>query len=113
ISACESRINQKNEARAGRPALQAVPCRSMSSQPNTLVEQPLFAAWVDGSQVRMREAAVAQGLPIIPHELTPEIVDSFWVNLVGKGYPAPRLILRWRASIHHGINGAEGAAVSL
>src|ERR1700680_3937619 len=62
---------------------------------DTLVEQPLVAAWVDRSHVRMREAAAAQGLPITPHKLTPETEDSFWVNLIGKGYPAPRLKFRW------------------
>jgi len=62
---------------------------------DTLVEQPLVAAWVDTSQARMREAAAAQGLPLTPHKLTPEIVDSFWVNLIGKGYPAPRPKFRW------------------
>jgi DNA sulfur modification protein DndC len=62
---------------------------------DTLVEQPLVAAWVDTSQARMREAAGAQGLPITPHKLVPEIEDSFWVNLIGKGYPAPRLKFRW------------------
>jgi DNA sulfur modification protein DndC len=62
---------------------------------DTLVEQPLVAAWVDTSQARMREAAPGQGLPITPHKLTPEIEDSFWVNLIGKGYPAPRQKFRW------------------
>jgi DNA sulfur modification protein DndC len=62
---------------------------------DTLVEQPLVAAWVDSSQAKMREAAAAQGLPITPHKLTPEIEDSFWVNLIGKGYPAPRNKFRW------------------
>src|ERR1700733_573289 len=36
---------------------------------DTLVEQPLVAAWVDTSQARMREAAVSQGMPITPHKL--------------------------------------------
>src|SRR5713226_9546188 len=62
---------------------------------DTLVEQPLVAAWVDTSQARMRTAAAAQGLPLTPHKLTPEIEDSFWVNLIGKGYPAPRQKFRW------------------
>src|SRR5437868_249857 len=62
---------------------------------DTLVEQPLVAAWVDTSQARMREAAPGQGMPITPHKLTPEIEDSFWVNLIGKGYPAPRAKFRW------------------
>ena len=43
---------------------------------DTLVEQPMVAAWVDTSQASMREAAQAQGLPITPHKLTPEIEDS-------------------------------------
>lgn len=62
---------------------------------DTLVEQPLVASWVDASLARMRQASVAAGLPITPHKLTPEIEDSFWVNLIGKGYPAPRQKFRW------------------
>ncbi len=62
---------------------------------DTLVEQPLVAAWVDTSLGRMREAAREQGLPITPHKLVPEIQDSFWVSLIGKGYPAPRQKFRW------------------
>jgi DNA sulfur modification protein DndC len=62
---------------------------------DTLVEQPLVAAWVDASQERMRQAAQEQGLPVTPHKLTPAIPDSFWVNLIGKGYPAPRQKFRW------------------
>jgi DNA sulfur modification protein DndC len=62
---------------------------------DTLVEQPLVAAWVETSLARMGEAATVQGLPITPHKLTPEIEDSFWVNLIGKGYPAPRQKFRW------------------
>src|SRR5262245_394771 len=49
---------------------------------DTLVEQPLVAAWVDTSLERIREAATAQKLPFTPHKLTPEIQDSFWVNLI-------------------------------
>jgi DNA sulfur modification protein DndC len=62
---------------------------------DTLVEQPLVAAWVETSLARMREAAQKQGLSLTPHKLTPEVEDSFWVNLIGKGYPAPRPKFRW------------------
>ena len=62
---------------------------------DTLVEQPLVSSWVDVSLARMRIAAAEQSLPIIPHKLTPEVEDSFWVNLIGKGYPAPRNKFRW------------------
>lgn len=62
---------------------------------DTLVESPVVAAWVNLSLERMRYAAEQQDLPITVHRLTPEISDSFWVNLIGKGYPAPRPNFRW------------------
>lgn len=62
---------------------------------DTLVEQPLVAAWVDASHARMRTAAAKDNIPIIPHKLTPQVQDTFWVNLIGKGYPAPRNKFRW------------------
>lgn len=54
-----------------------------------------MSSWVDASLSRMRDVAASAGLPITPHKLTPEIEDSFWVNLIGKGYPAPRQKFRW------------------
>lgn len=62
---------------------------------DTLVEQPLVAAWVEASHKKMRAAAGEQGMPITPHRLTPDIKDTFWVNLIGRGYPAPRKLFRW------------------
>ncbi|CAL9570496.1 DNA phosphorothioation system sulfurtransferase DndC [Streptomyces sp. enrichment culture] len=62
---------------------------------DTLVENPVVAAWVSASLGTMQEAAQAQSLPIEPHRLTPEIKDTFWVNLIGRGYPAPRPKFRW------------------
>lgn len=62
---------------------------------DTLVENPVVAAWVNQSLETMGVAAREQGLPIEPHRLTPEIKDTFWVNLIGRGYPAPRPKFRW------------------
>jgi len=62
---------------------------------DTLVENPIVASWVTHSLETMKEAAESQGLPITPHRLTPEVKDTFWVNLIGKGYPAPRPKFRW------------------
>jgi DNA sulfur modification protein DndC len=62
---------------------------------DTLVENPVIAAWVDISLKRMQVAAREQGLPIQPHRLTPSLENRFWVNLIGKGYPAPRNKFRW------------------
>jgi len=62
---------------------------------DTLVENPIVAAWVENSLTTMLDSAKGQKLPIQPHRLTPRYDDSFWVNLIGKGYPAPRHKFRW------------------
>lgn len=62
---------------------------------DTLVENPVVAAWVSSSLQEMAAAARAQSLPIHPHRLTPDPKDTFWVNLIGRGYPAPRPRFRW------------------
>lgn len=62
---------------------------------DTLVENPFVAMWVEKSLERMKETTAKQGLRIIPHRLTPAVKDRFWVNLIGKGYPAPRYKFRW------------------
>jgi DNA sulfur modification protein DndC len=62
---------------------------------DTLVENPIVALWVEKSLEAMKKAAVDQELPLTPHRLVPEVHDRFWVNLIGRGYPAPRPKFRW------------------
>ena len=62
---------------------------------DTLVENPIVASWVTQSLETMRAAAAEQTVPFVPHRLTPDVKDTFWVNLIGKGYPAPRPKFRW------------------
>jgi DNA sulfur modification protein DndC len=62
---------------------------------DTLVENPIVAAWVANSLEVMKRAAAEQAMPIRPRRLTPKIANSFWVNLIGRGYPAPRHKFRW------------------
>lgn len=62
---------------------------------DTLVENPIVASWVHSSLDKMGGAAARDGLPLTPHRLTPEVSNSFWVNLIGRGYPAPRPRFRW------------------
>ncbi len=62
---------------------------------DTLVENPIVATWVQNSLDKMGEAARTARIPLTPHRLTPEIRNSFWVNLIGRGYPAPRPRFRW------------------
>lgn len=62
---------------------------------DTLVESPVVALWANNSLEKMKRAADIEGLPIIPHRLTPQIQNTFWVNLIGRGYPCPRVNFRW------------------
>jgi DNA sulfur modification protein DndC len=62
---------------------------------DTLVENPVVAGWVTRSLSVMGQAAKKENLPLTPHRLIPDVSDTFWVNLIGRGYPAPRPRFRW------------------
>lgn len=62
---------------------------------DTLVENPVVSLWVSKSLDRMDNEAAEQGLPLTAHKLTPAPENTFWVNLIGRGYPAPRPKFRW------------------
>lgn len=62
---------------------------------DTLVENPVVAAWVAKSLNVMQRTAEEQGVPFKTRLLRPRIEESFWVNLIGRGYPAPRHKFRW------------------
>ncbi|MCW8828100.1 MAG: DNA phosphorothioation system sulfurtransferase DndC [Gammaproteobacteria bacterium] len=65
---------------------------------DTLVENPVVSLWVDKSLKQMDKSIRSSGLPFETHRLTPQVQDRFWVNLIGKGYPAPRPKFRWCTS---------------
>ena len=84
-------------------SLEALPQKQRKHQihvisTDTLVENPVVAFWVTKQLQKMGTAAATRGIPIETHRLTPEPEDSFWVNLIGKGYPAPRPMFRWCTS---------------
>lgn len=62
---------------------------------DTLVESPVVEKWAAQSLDKMRQAADANNLPFIVHRLTPAPDQTFWVNLLGRGYPFPRRKYRW------------------
>ncbi|MEA3051899.1 MAG: sulfur modification protein DndC [Sphingomonadales bacterium] len=62
---------------------------------DTLVETPVVSRYIDISLERIAAAAVEQDMPIIAHKVVPEVDKSFWVNLIGRGYPAPSRRFRW------------------
>lgn len=62
---------------------------------DTLVESPVLQTFVDQVLEKVREAGIGLRLPLIVMKTTPEADHTFWVNLIGRGYPAPTRFFRW------------------
>ena len=62
---------------------------------DTLVETPMVVDHVDRSLRLIEEGAKREGLPITSHKVVPKSNNTFWANLLGKGYPAPTRNFRW------------------
>lgn len=62
---------------------------------DTMVENPVVSCWVEKSLEVLGNTARNTGIPIEPKLLHPLTEESFWVNLIGRGYPAPRPKFRW------------------
>jgi len=62
---------------------------------DTLVETPVIVDYIDNAISNINAAAEAQSIPVEAHKVVPDISDSFWVNLLGRGYPAPSKRFRW------------------
>lgn len=62
---------------------------------DTLVESPVFLCHVDRLLADMADGLLALRVPVEVVKTTPEMADTFWTNLLGKGYPAPNPSFRW------------------
>jgi DNA sulfur modification protein DndC len=62
---------------------------------DTQVETPVIIDYLTQALDLINEHAKADELPISAHKVTPNLDESFWVNLIGKGYPAPSSRFRW------------------
>ena len=62
---------------------------------DTFVETPIIVDHIDSNLAAINQAAKEQGLPIEAHKVVPVVNDTFWVNLLGRGYPAPTSRFRW------------------
>jgi DNA sulfur modification protein DndC len=62
---------------------------------DTLVETPVIVNYIDETLAAINTAAKEQDMPITAQKVIPDISDSFWVNLIGRGYPAPSKRFRW------------------
>ena len=62
---------------------------------DTMVENPVIEEYVTNVLNKIRISAKEQELPISVHTTTPELEDSFWCCVIGKGYPAPNNSFRF------------------
>lgn len=62
---------------------------------DTLVENPIISSYVDDVLAQIEKAAREQDLPILVRKTIPKLEDTFWVNVIGKGYPVPNNAFRW------------------
>ena len=50
---------------------------------------------IEGTLDRMRKCSEQNNLNIDANLLKPLIEESFWVNIIGRGYPPPNRVFRW------------------
>lgn len=69
--------------------------RVYSISSDTFVEMPILAKYLNDKIAELNEGAVRMGLPISAATVKPDIDETFWVNMIGRGYPAPYKNFRW------------------
>ena len=62
---------------------------------DTLVESPKIVEQITSALDMMERKAKSDSLPIQTNLVRPKTEDSFWVCLLGKGFPAPSNMFRW------------------
>ncbi|MBU9951265.1 DNA phosphorothioation system sulfurtransferase DndC [Bacteroides xylanisolvens] len=62
---------------------------------DTMVENPVIEEYVTTVLQTIKKAAKEQQLPITVRTTTPQIEDTFWSCVIGKGYPVPNNAFRF------------------
>jgi len=62
---------------------------------DTLVESPLLATHQRASMAKIERAAESLRIPVSCHITTPAPDQTFWVNVIGRGYRPPTRTFRW------------------
>ncbi|MCZ8538299.1 DNA phosphorothioation system sulfurtransferase DndC [Paenisporosarcina quisquiliarum] len=62
---------------------------------DTLVETPLIINSINQTLRRIQDEALNRDLPFETHKVKPKVDQSFWVNIIGRGYPSPNQQFRW------------------
>ena len=65
---------------------------------DTRVEIPAIVEMVETTLAKMKKCAAANNLNIEMHLLRPPAEQSFWVSVIGRGYPPPNRVFRWCTS---------------
>jgi DNA sulfur modification protein DndC len=60
-----------------------------------MVENPIIVEYVNDVLNKIEIAAREQQLPIFVKKTIPKLEDTFWINILGKGYPVPNNSFRW------------------
>ncbi len=84
-------------------ALQSIP-KSQLTKPiyivssDTRVEIPAIIEMMTTTLQTVEAKAKHHDIPMTSHQVSPPAEQSFWTNLIGKGYPAPTRQFRWCTS---------------
>ena len=62
---------------------------------DTMIENPLVKHIIDVNIELINKKSLEYGLPIEALKVTPEKDRTFWVNVIGRGYPTPNTMFRW------------------
>ena len=62
---------------------------------DTLVETPVVVDMILSVIKIINKSATRHMLPMSAHPVLPKMDDTYWVNLLGRGYPAPTQRFRW------------------
>lgn len=62
---------------------------------DTLVETPVVVNLITTVLTTINTQAKQDGIPMTAHPVFPKMDQTFWVNLLGRGYPAPQQSFRW------------------
>ncbi len=64
---------------------------------DTRIENPLIKIYLNKMNDLIGQAAEHEGLPIIAKMVQPPANNSFWANIIGRGFPTPRVngTFRW------------------
>ena len=62
---------------------------------DTLVESPQIVERITTSLDKIEKTSRESNIPISTNLLRPPITDTFWVRILGLGYPAPTSMFRW------------------